>query len=583
MMLTDIKHEYCVTPGVTSGHSNFTSGLRSPQQQQNSQGGQPSKQYIVLPRCRPANRAPIRKRRMENTNNNNNTNTMKVVIPSNSNLKTSQGASIKKEYLASTIRPANTFSTLCNSILSAIYDSCQTLRSVDVYVKQFVELGVTKSVSSKIKLRRTTSITPPLETPASSPGKKYEDVIDRQRAEIDDLRARLIERKRLEETWKEMLNVLLSSIKSDYVKQKQKLAVANAKCKLIDLERKRKNTENANSSPSIIQPSDPANKQPRFSPTGKYAQKLSTLANQIISQKCQKENKEKLIILPNQGQNDEKKFEITTAENKTKFLLIKNSTNQNRQNSKSRHPVIMLKKKSVDQSKPIKLQSEHDAENESSVHMASETTQPECSPHKIRKVSHSSSSGGMSPDSGWGDSYSSDSSSDNNGGLSGHSDSNSSEPSSPVAYDIPPTPLTHHQHHTHTTGSQQSSSPSSPTQPEVKADMSNYIEQAFQFSMGMKPEVKTKEPEIKSEPIDTHQSQYPQQPIKSPEPKTQPSVPTYESSTSYNSDSQTSDVFDIFCDVNVDISYSKTAPPWEELDIEIEPCFKNNITPFYFN
>ena len=80
MMLTDIKHEYGVTPGATSGHSSITSGLRSPTQQQNShsQGGQPSKQYIVLPRCRPANRAPIRKRRMENTNNNNNKNTMKV-------------------------------------------------------------------------------------------------------------------------------------------------------------------------------------------------------------------------------------------------------------------------------------------------------------------------------------------------------------------------------------------------------------------------------------------------------------------------------------------------------------------------
>ena len=77
MMLTDIKHEYGVTPGATSGHSSITSGLRSPTQQQN-QGGQPSKQYIVLPRCRPANRAPIRKRRMENTNNNNNKNTMKV-------------------------------------------------------------------------------------------------------------------------------------------------------------------------------------------------------------------------------------------------------------------------------------------------------------------------------------------------------------------------------------------------------------------------------------------------------------------------------------------------------------------------
>jgi len=58
-----------------------------------------------------------------------------------------------------------------------------------------------------------------------SPGKKYEDVIERQRAEIDDLRARLIERKRLEETWKEMLNVLLSSIKSDYVKQKVTFSV----------------------------------------------------------------------------------------------------------------------------------------------------------------------------------------------------------------------------------------------------------------------------------------------------------------------------------------------------------------------
>ena len=88
---------------------------------------------------------------------------------------------------------------------------------------------------------------------------------------------------------------------------KQKLAVANAKCKLIDLERKRKNTEIANSASPAVVPSEPANKQPRFSPTGKYAQKLSTLASEIISQKCQKENKEKLIILPNQAKNDESK------------------------------------------------------------------------------------------------------------------------------------------------------------------------------------------------------------------------------------------------------------------------------------
>ena len=245
--------------------------------------------------------------------------------------------------------------------------------------------------------------------------------------------------------------------------------------------------------------------------------------------------------------------------------MIKNSTNQNR--SSKNKPIIMLKKKSIDQSKSTKPMYDNEAENESST----EPTQSECSPHKIRKVSQSSSSaGGMSPDSGWGDSYSSDSSSPDHayvssstGGTPTHSDNNdSSEPSSPVTYDIPQTPMTHH----HAYASRQSSTP---TQPEIKTDMSNYIEQAFQFSMGMKPEVKTEVPEVKSEPID-------QQPIESPEQPTQ--------SSRYDSYSKTSeDVFDIFGDVNVDISHSKTAPPWEELDIEIEPCFKNNISPFYFN
>ena len=92
------------------------------------------------------------------------------------------------------------------------------------------------------------------------------------------------------------------------------MAVANAKCKLIDLERKRKNTEIANSCTPVVQ-SEPANKSPRFCPTGKYAQKLSTLANEIISQKCQKD--EKSIILPNQGQNDEKKETVKIKQ----FLL----------------------------------------------------------------------------------------------------------------------------------------------------------------------------------------------------------------------------------------------------------------------
>ena len=45
-------------------------------------------------------------------------------------------------------------------------------------------------------------------------------MIERQRAEIDDLRTRLIERKRLEDTWKETVNTLLHAVKAIFKQQK---------------------------------------------------------------------------------------------------------------------------------------------------------------------------------------------------------------------------------------------------------------------------------------------------------------------------------------------------------------------------
>ena len=45
-------------------------------------------------------------------------------------------------------------------------------------------------------------------------------MIERQRAEIDDLRTRLIERKRLEDTWKETVNTLLVAVKAIFKQQK---------------------------------------------------------------------------------------------------------------------------------------------------------------------------------------------------------------------------------------------------------------------------------------------------------------------------------------------------------------------------
>ena len=88
-------------------------------------------QYVVLPRHRPMNRPPqiVRKRKLESSmKSGSNSHTMKVVIP-HSNTKNQH---IKKEYLASTIKPENTFALMCESTLNEIYEQSSNIKSVDV-------------------------------------------------------------------------------------------------------------------------------------------------------------------------------------------------------------------------------------------------------------------------------------------------------------------------------------------------------------------------------------------------------------------------------------------------------------------
>jgi len=57
---------------------------------------------------------------------------MKVVIPHATTRN--NVSSIKKEYLASTIEPQNTFAIMCENTLQEIYDQCNTLKNTDVFI-----------------------------------------------------------------------------------------------------------------------------------------------------------------------------------------------------------------------------------------------------------------------------------------------------------------------------------------------------------------------------------------------------------------------------------------------------------------
>ena len=160
------------------------------------------------------------------------------------------------------------------------------------------------------------------------------------------------------------------------------------------------------------------------------------------------------------------------------------------------------------------------------------------------RISGSQSEGGMSPDSGWGDSYSSGS--DENWGSPVRSDSCSSIYESSPANSPPTQNLSSPTH-----SPQKQPPPLSNTIPQnMPTHMSNYIEKAFELSVG-----KIENPE------EMQQQQQQQEQVQQQQQQT----------------TIIDDIFDekIF-DQILDQQNAHTAPPWEELDIDV------NQTHFLF-
>merc|ERR1711953_882170 len=107
-------------------------------------------------------------------------------------------------FLGSTKAPENSFTALCNTILTQIYENSgkQNPKNSDFdgHIEKFVELGHAKSKNS-VKLRRThtAQVSPILEIPAQANPIEFKRIISRQKSELDDLRSRLGEKKRNDE------------------------------------------------------------------------------------------------------------------------------------------------------------------------------------------------------------------------------------------------------------------------------------------------------------------------------------------------------------------------------------------------
>jgi len=436
-----------------------------------------------------------------------NSHTMKVVIP-HSNTKNQH---IKKEYLASTIKPENTFALMCESTLNEIYEQSSNIKSVDTYVDSLIEFGVARSINSKITLRRsnTSPSSAPLdidETTAGEGSKRFENVIERQRAEIDDLRTRLIDRKRLEDTWKETVHTLLQAVKVIFKQQKQKLAVANAKCKLVDLAKNKNN--------------------PVITPTGKCAQQLAQWASEIAKKSAEKTA---AAAAPRQTAQyfmiDKKHPNVEHSKNKRLVLLRNNNSNSIiKKTSSNSRPIIMMRTKPTIKREPVYEESPPMPKVARLSFTNKKELTNQSAPIMTRPL------GAMSPDSGCGD-YA--------------SDGNVSSPGSTVGQSTQPT-----------------SPPTTPTL-QQQNDMSTMIEQAFARSVGQIPATPPPTPTVvtcKEEPtVFTCKVEAPVSPLSS------------------DLGAVDMDLFDQL-DLTAEM-FNQQAPPWEELDIAIEPSF-TSITPF---
>lgn len=242
-----------------------------------------TKQYITLPRMSPAqqkNSIKINGQRPQ----------LKVVIPSSirQNGQSSKNQNGRKsQNNSSKINPPNSPGRVCEDILQKLSKKDLEDANIQEYVDLMIRTTISKKLRAKARLNRTP--TPQYSTSPDNYEKwgnlhhseilskccEFESVIERQREEIEDLRSRLVERKKLEEVWKETLKTLFTSVREKILEDrterdnlKEKLNVTAAKLRIIEVS-KAENGENLH----------------MLLPTGQFSQSLMQLAGRISASK----------------------------------------------------------------------------------------------------------------------------------------------------------------------------------------------------------------------------------------------------------------------------------------------------------
>jgi len=233
-----------------------------------------NRQYITLPR----GSHQVNQRNMKHSRAQ-----FKVVLPNNvRQCGMLKGHTLKKENLSSKIPPPNDPERICEEILQKI-----TSPDKSVDMQEQVDLMIRTTISKKFRAKARLNRTPSASQTASMDNydkwsklhhseilakcHEFQNVIERQRAEIDDLRYRLMERKKWEDIWKESLKTFFCSVREKLLKKvserdalKEQLNVATAKLKIIEVT-KSKQGEELN----------------MLLPSGKFAKSLLQLAGRL--------------------------------------------------------------------------------------------------------------------------------------------------------------------------------------------------------------------------------------------------------------------------------------------------------------
>jgi len=176
-----------------------------------------------------------------------------------------------------------------NASLDQLFQTKQSLTFVQECTEQLIVSNITKKLRSRARFHRvqtlktSTTISPEVYAKMENNEvvekcKEFETIIQRQKTEIDDLRSRLFERKKLEEIWKETLTTMLAEYRTrceNYQTStenlEEKLNVTAAKLKII----------------TATSPTSDTLSSSLISPRGKFAKTLQRLAgNASESSSC---------------------------------------------------------------------------------------------------------------------------------------------------------------------------------------------------------------------------------------------------------------------------------------------------------